>query len=93
MQTIFGVVGKELTVEELEIHKREGFLTNQSDLVKYNAQPFEVVRSLNEIEVDLEVAPMFKVRFGDGFETDAFMDEVYKETLFEVIKDENLVRN
>lgn len=92
MQTIYGVVGKEITVEDLQVHKREGFLSNQTDLVKYNGQSFDVIRSLNAEEVDLEVAPMFKVRFQDGFETDAFMDEVYKETLFDVIKYENLVR-
>lgn len=92
MKTIYGVVDKELTLEDLQNHKRQRFLTTQSDLKDYNNQPFEIVRSLNEDEVDLVVAPMFKIKFADGFETDAFMDEVYDETLFDVIKEENLVR-
>lgn len=93
MQTIYGVVGKELTLEDLLNHKRQRFITNQSVLQDYNNQPFEIIRSLNEGEVDLVVAPMFKIKFADEFETDAFMDEVYDETLFDVIKEENLVRN
>jgi hypothetical protein len=89
---IYGVVGKEVTVEDLKDHKRVGFLTNQSDLLPYNGKDFEIVRSLNEGEADLEVAPMFKIKFADGFETDAFMDEIYAESLFEVIQEANLVR-
>lgn len=91
--TVYGVIGKELTIEEIANHKRDGFITNQSDLLKYNGKGFIIVRSLSEDEVDLIVAPMFKVKFEDGFETDSFMDEIYMESLFDVIKDENLFRD
>ncbi|WCK57442.1 hypothetical protein PP175_25585 (plasmid) [Aneurinibacillus sp. Ricciae_BoGa-3] len=90
---IYGIIGKQLTLQDIENHKREGFVTNQSDLTQYNGKKFTIVRSLVEGEVDLVVAPMFKVRFEDGFETDAYMDEVYQESLLAFIKEENLVRN
>lgn len=37
----------------------------------------EVLRPLTEDEADLDdVGPMFKIRFADGVETDAFADEL-----------------
>jgi hypothetical protein len=48
-------------------------------------QRFEVVRKITEPDenFDEESLPMYRIRFEDGFETDAFPSEV--ETLFEVI--------
>lgn len=36
----------------------------------------EVLRHLTKDEVDPEVGPMYKIRFSDGTETDAFGDEL-----------------
>lgn len=42
-----------------------------------SGQVVEVIRPLTGKEVDLaDVGPMFKVRFEDGYETDAFEDEL-----------------
>ena len=38
----------------------------------------EVIRSLTEKEADLlDVGPMYRIKFQDGTETDAFEDELY----------------
>jgi hypothetical protein len=39
-------------------------------------QTVVIVRPLTEAEADPEVGPMFRVRFPDGFEGDAFEDEL-----------------
>ena len=42
-----------------------------------SGQVVEVLRPLTEKEADLpDVGPMFRVRFQDGFECDAFEDEL-----------------
>lgn len=48
-----------------------------SRLTKYDGQRCTVIRPLDATEADEEVGPMFKVRFEDGHEADAFEDELY----------------
>lgn len=44
-----------------------------------DGQECVVVRALTEQEADLsETGPMYRVRFCDGFEADAFEDEIAK---------------
>lgn len=83
---VFGLSQK-VKLEDLLAYKRERFVTNQSDLVKYHNHPFVILRSLNEGEVDWEVAPMFRIRFEDGFETDAFVEEIFHESLLERMRE------
>ena len=50
---------------------------NDTELNHRSGQRCEVVRPLDESEADIdEVGPMFRVRFDDGFETDAFIYEL-----------------
>ncbi|MDA1674724.1 MULTISPECIES: hypothetical protein [Bacillus cereus group] len=93
-EKVYGVIGKELTLDDFQIYQRKGFITTQSNLLKYNDKSFQIVRSLTSDEVDLISAPMFKVQFEDGFQTEAFMDEIFERKIFdELIKDENLFRD
>lgn len=41
-----------------------------------SGQPVEIVRELTGDEVDVEAGPMFRIRFSDGLEADAFDDEL-----------------
>ena len=43
---------------------------------RYSGQTCEVIRRLDATEVDDEVGPMCAVRFADGYEGDAFSDEL-----------------
>ena len=53
------------------------FNTTDSELMKYNGTEVEVIRSLTEKECDIaDVGNMYKVRFFDGYERDAFEDEL-----------------
>lgn len=53
------------------------FNTTDSELKKYNGTEVEVIRPLMEKECDIEdVGNMYKVRFYDGYERDAFEDEL-----------------
>jgi len=56
-----------------------------------NGQAAEILRQLTPDKVDDEVGPMFRIRFSDGVETDAFLDElpdleVYRlgETIYDI---------
>ena len=52
---------------------------NDSELNCRSGQEVEVIRSLTETECDIaEVGNMYKIRFADGMETDAFEDELIK---------------
>ena len=52
------------------------FNTTDSELEKYNGTEVEVIRPLTEKECDIaDVGNMYKVRFYDGYERDAFEDE------------------
>lgn len=43
-------------------------------------QAVEILRPLTSDEADLdEVGPMFRIRFSDGYETDAFEEELKEE--------------
>lgn len=62
------------------------FDTHGSDrrLNHRSGQTVKVVRALTEKEADIEdVGKMFHVRFADGFETDAFADELTLDSLDE----------
>ena len=57
------------------------FKTIGSDeiLKAHDMQPCVIVRPLTSREADLfETGPMYRIRFSDGFETDAFSDELFK---------------
>ncbi|KJD43019.1 hypothetical protein [Paenibacillus terrae] len=90
---IYGLLDLDLTLSDLNGFKRTAFLTNQTDLMNYNQQPFQILRALNKEEVDLIVAPMFEVEFCDGFKTAAYIDEVYTDSVHDIIKSENLFRD
>lgn len=48
-----------------------------SSLNERTGQKVEILRPLTEKEADLfETGPMYRVRFPDGFESDAFEDEL-----------------
>ena len=56
---------------------RKIFNTTDSELKKYNGTEIEIIRPLTEKECDIEdVGNMYKVRFYDGYERDAFEDEL-----------------
>lgn len=50
--------------------------TSEQDLHKRSGQAVEVLRPLTADEADV---PMFRIRFADGFEADAFADELHEE--------------
>lgn len=53
------------------------FNTTDSELEKYNGTEVEIIRPLTEKECDIaDVGNMYKVRFYDGYERDAFEDEL-----------------
>ena len=56
------------------------FKTSQTDLTKYNRQTVEIIRVIKKGEggvgYDDECLPMVKIKFNDGFETDAYPDEL-----------------
>ena len=53
------------------------FNTTDSELKKYNGTEVEIIRPLTKEECDIEdVGNMYKVRFHDGYERDAFDDEL-----------------
>ena len=53
------------------------FNTTDSELKKYNGTEVEIIRPLTEKECDIaDVGNMYKVRFFDGYERDAFEDEL-----------------
>lgn len=55
-----------------------------------SGQQVEIIRPLTETECDIaEVGKMYKVRFDDGTETDAFEDELSKIKFFEIEFDHN----
>lgn len=57
---------------------KKKFSTTQSDLLKYNGQDYLIIRPLIEgKEYDAEVGKMYRIRFSDEFETDAFEDEIF----------------
>ena len=66
----------------LENGKKYTFNTTDTELLKYNGADVKVIRPLTETECDIEdVGNMYKVRFADGYETDAFEDELSKSRI------------
>lgn len=52
----------------------------KKELIAHDGQKVSVLRPLTADEADLfDVGPMYKIRFGDGYETDAFGDELVRE--------------
>ena len=62
---------------KIENGNKYKFNTTDSELKKYDGTEVEVIRPLSEDEADiLDVGNMYKVRFIDGYERDAFEDEL-----------------
>lgn len=62
---------------KIENGKIYTFNTIDTELLKYSGQMANVIRPLAEDEADIcEVGNMYKIRFADGYETDAFEDEL-----------------
>ena len=62
---------------KIENGKKYRFNTTDSELKKYNGTEVEVIRPLTEDEADIfDVGNMYKIRFNDGYERDAFEDEL-----------------
>lgn len=69
----------------LENGKKYTFNTTDTELLKYNGTDVEVIRPLTETECDIEdVGNMYKVRFADGYERDAFEDELEEIKYYEL---------
>lgn len=49
---------------------------NDKELLARSRSSVTVLRQLSSQECDDECQPMYRVRFADGFETDAFADEL-----------------
>ncbi|MCI6676082.1 MAG: hypothetical protein MSG78_04120 [Clostridiales bacterium] len=70
----------------LENGKKYTFNTIDTELSKYNGTDVEVIRPLTETECDIEdVGNMYKVRFSDGYERDAFEDELSENKYYELM--------
>lgn len=52
------------------------FFTPYSDHSDRIGQPFSIARRLEEEDADLECLPMWKIRFEDGTEIDAYPEEI-----------------
>ena len=51
-----------------------------TELNHRSGERVEIIRPLTEDEADIfDVGPMFRIRFADGTEVDAFEDELIKE--------------
>lgn len=62
---------------KIESGKKYTFNTTDTELIKYNGSKVEVIRPLTEKEADIsDVGNMYKVRFKDGYESDAFEYEL-----------------
>lgn len=69
----------------LENGKKYTFNTTDKELLKYNGTDVEVVRLLTETECNIEdFGNMYKVRFADGYERDAFEDELEEIKYYEL---------
>lgn len=69
----------------LENGKKYTFNTTDTELLKYNGTEVEVIRPLTETECDIaDVGNMYKVRFTDGHEKDAFEDELDEIKYYEL---------
>lgn len=61
----------------IQIGKTYIFNTVDTELLRYNGQTANVIRPLTEDEADIfDVGNMYKISFADGYETDAFEDEL-----------------
>ena len=69
----------------LENGKKYTFTTTDTELLKYNGTDVKVIRPLTEEECDIEdVGNMYKVKFADGYERDAFEDELEEIKYYEL---------
>ena len=58
----------------------DAFETSYADNAKYDGESFAVVRRVSYVkdDVDLEVLPMWRIRFAGGTEIDAYPEEICK---------------
>ena len=78
------------TVKLEILNLREGFFVPEGnqDLLEYKNQSFELLGIINDStspDYDVEVLPMVKIKFLDGKETAAFLDEVFTPESLEVM--------
>ena len=57
---------------------RRTFTTRHVQYIDYIGQPFEVLQRIDapSIKYDADILPMYRIRFRDGKEIDAWPDEV-----------------
>lgn len=61
----------------IENGKKYIFNTTDTELIRYNGTEVKIIRPLTEEEADIfDVGNMYKVRFIDGYERDAFENEL-----------------
>ena len=49
----------------------------EKELISRSHQKCKVLRRLTKDEADIEVGPMYHVKFADGHEADVFVDELH----------------
>ena len=71
---------REFVNDCFELYEKEGFSKKfwsmGLDYEQYIGKSFEVIGRTTEKDADLECLPMWKIRFDDGFEMDAYPDEI-----------------
>lgn len=73
--------------EEIEIKK---FYTIFEDHKNYNGLDFKILRLLNNNEKDEEVGDMYKIKFEDGLEIDAYPEEIFEQYYFQDVNGNRL---
>lgn len=69
----------------LKNNKKFMFNTTDTELLKYNGTEVKIIRPLTETECDIaDVGNMYKVKFYDGKEYDAFEDELEEIKYYEL---------
>lgn len=83
---------------KIENGKKYIFNTTDTELTKYNGAEVEIIRPLTEDEADIfDVGNMYKVRFANGYERDAFEDKLsrqkhkFMEYIIEDVTEEEII--
>lgn len=79
---IYGILNKVVTLDDVAPFKKKKYSTVYEDQKEHIGKEFQILRSLNSDEVDLECAPMFKIKLEDGVEIDAYIEEIFNEDSF-----------
>lgn len=74
-----------------EYHCYEGEDSSDAELWHHTHQKVDVLKEL--VDVDEEVGKMYRIRFSDGFGTDAFEDELVDNTSKFYMPDYSKARN